>query len=64
MARGKVPIVVGGTHYYVESLLWDGFIGQNWTAEKEHQDIAGDQDTSNSIESNNFEQIQVKKKNF
>lgn len=21
-ARGKIPIIVGGTNYYIESLLW------------------------------------------
>lgn len=29
-ARGKVPIVVGGTHYYIQSLLFgDSIIGEN-----------------------------------
>lgn len=22
MAEGKMPVVVGGTHYYIEALLW------------------------------------------
>lgn len=26
--RGKIPIVVGGTHYYVFSLLWNTLIGE------------------------------------
>lgn len=26
--RGKVPVVVGGTHYWVEALLWPQLIGQ------------------------------------
>lgn len=27
--RGKVPIVVGGTNYYIESVLWDILIGED-----------------------------------
>lgn len=27
--RGKVPIVVGGTNYYIESVLWDVLIGED-----------------------------------
>lgn len=26
--RGKVPVVVGGTHYYIESLIWRKLIDQ------------------------------------
>ncbi|XP_078356979.1 LOW QUALITY PROTEIN: tRNA dimethylallyltransferase-like [Oculina patagonica] len=27
--RGKVPIIVGGTNYYIESVLWDILIGED-----------------------------------
>ena len=27
-ARGKIPIIVGGTNYYIESLLWDILVPQ------------------------------------
>ncbi|XP_034249511.1 tRNA dimethylallyltransferase [Thrips palmi] len=28
-ARNKVPVVVGGTHYYVESILWKNLVGNS-----------------------------------
>lgn len=36
--RGKVPIVVGGTNYYIESLLWEILIDKN---EHESESIPG-----------------------
>jgi tRNA A37 N6-isopentenylltransferase MiaA len=31
--RQITPLITGGTCYYIESMLWDGFIGQKWTNE-------------------------------
>lgn len=28
--RGKIPVVVGGTHYYIESLIWRKLIDQGF----------------------------------
>ncbi|OTF76800.1 tRNA dimethylallyltransferase, mitochondrial-like protein, partial [Euroglyphus maynei] len=27
IAKGKIPIIVGGTNYYIESILWDTLVG-------------------------------------
>ncbi|KAL8761412.1 MAG: hypothetical protein Q9184_002471 [Pyrenodesmia sp. 2 TL-2023] len=36
VARGKLPIIVGGTHYYVQSLLFESSLA---TADLEHQSV-------------------------
>ncbi|KAL8918802.1 MAG: hypothetical protein Q9208_007140 [Pyrenodesmia sp. 3 TL-2023] len=36
VAKGKLPIIVGGTHYYVQSLLFEGSLA---TADLEHQSV-------------------------
>jgi tRNA dimethylallyltransferase len=36
--RGKIPIVVGGTNYYIESLLWDILIDKSESQSSEDED--------------------------
>lgn len=35
--RGKLPIIVGGTHYYIEALLWFQHLAEESTSEKEQK---------------------------
>lgn len=48
-SRGRLPIVVGGTHYYTQALLFEDKIVEGNKAEEELQDGA-DEDGSASIE--------------
>ena len=39
-ANGKLPIVVGGTHYYIQSLIWDSLLDVNVNlSEEDHDDL-------------------------
>ena len=43
--RGAVPILVGGTHYYLQSVLWNAFLvrqGEETGEEAEDDEDAGD----------------------
>ncbi|GBM65338.1 tRNA dimethylallyltransferase [Araneus ventricosus] len=42
MKQGKLPIIVGGTNYYIESLLWEVLIPN----QKEHNKLLFDEDSS------------------
>ncbi|TQS37005.1 hypothetical protein Golomagni_02534 [Golovinomyces magnicellulatus] len=45
-ARGNVPVIVGGTHYYIQSLLFgDSIVGENQTDEGE---LLGSLSTTNT----------------
>jgi tRNA dimethylallyltransferase len=35
LGRGKVPVIVGGTNYYIESILWKVLLGKNSEGESE-----------------------------
>ncbi|XP_055886043.1 tRNA dimethylallyltransferase-like [Biomphalaria glabrata] len=40
MSRKKLPIIVGGTNYYIESLLWDFLIDKRMTVNKAKEKVA------------------------
>lgn len=40
-AQNKIPVIVGGTHYYVESILWKNLVG---TEDGEQKEEASDDD--------------------
>lgn len=39
-ARGKLPIIVGGTHYYIESVLWKVLIDKQAAAHSDQDKIS------------------------
>lgn len=45
-ARGKLPIVVGGTFYYVNALLWEAGVADTSTAAVQSSRGAGDEKTA------------------
>lgn len=46
--RGRVPILVGGTHYYTQSLLFEDALADNGSAAGEGMGAVGDQTVSNA----------------
>ncbi|KAJ3237532.1 hypothetical protein HDU81_009346 [Chytriomyces hyalinus] len=44
-SRGKVPILVGGTHYYIQSILWDSHLVSSKKEEQPEDEKCNDDDT-------------------
>lgn len=41
---GRVPVIVGGTHYYIESLLWKVLLDDDPTGEQTDDDLLYERD--------------------